>query len=287
MKKIGFLCACFLFGMGLFSSCNKKQEAKSTTVSQIDTISVTFGLDTTLVLDKNVKNGYVMNLSIKGEFPKNPTLRQELINECFSDSSKTVASNDPQEVLVKYRDYLLDDFKKSFANDSVTDDSLQSDTPKECHYEQNVYRVCYMSNELASYCMEYDGYNYGAAHGYHGIKYFTFDLKNNKRITESSIFVSGYQEKLNALLLKYMMEQYGARDFSDLLEKRLLLVDKENILPNDNFSVSPQGITYCFNEYEISAYAAGDTKVTIPFYELKGLVKESSPLYKYCSEDNF
>lgn len=280
MKKLVFLYVSLLLIIGCMFSCNKEAEKA---VSPVDTISVTFGLDTTFVSGNDVKTGRIMKLSIKGEFPQNSVLRQEIINNCFSDSLCLISSNNPKEVIMRFCDYWLDDFKK-IIEDEEHDNTWDADYPRESQYTLNVYRVSHLGNYLVSYCKEDDGYNFGAAHGYHGIYYFTFDLKNNKRITESSIFVDDYQKKINALLIKNMMEQYGADNASELLEKRLLLVDNENINSNDNFYISQEGITYCFNEYEISAYAAGYTKVTIPFYDLEGLIKESSPVYKYLKE---
>lgn len=286
MKKIiTFFTILCIASSVFFSSCNKGAKTNENK-NGIDTISVTFGLDTTFFLDQNIKDGYTLKLSIKGEFPQNKTLRELLIKECFDDSLSTATSDSPQEAIKKYRDISFEDFKTTFAQDSLVDDP---DDPgcvdvfyqRQSRLDKNVYRV-EMTDGIVSYCDETTGYSCGAAHGYHTLKYIAFDLNTNKRITEASTFVNGYQDKLNELLVKYMMEQYHANNFNDLLDKRLLLVDKKDILPNGNFYVTNYGIVYCFNEYEISAYAAGETTVTIPFFELAGLIKNSSPLYKYC-----
>jgi hypothetical protein len=52
----------------------------------------------------------------------------------------------------------------------------------------------------------------------------------------------------------------------------------ENILPNGNFVVSEDGITYVFNTNEIAVYSMGSTEVTVPFNKLKSVLKKKSPI---------
>lgn len=41
---------------------------------------------------------------------------------------------------------------------------------------------------------------------------------------------------------------------------------------NNNFSISPEGITFMFNAYEIAPYVFGTTEFTVPMSEIKGLL---------------
>jgi len=54
----------------------------------------------------------------------------------------------------------------------------------------------------------------------------------------------------------------------------------DEIAPNDNFSISDEGLTYYFNEYEIAAYVVGLTEVTLSYDEIKRLLRDDSPLLR-------
>jgi hypothetical protein len=54
--------------------------------------------------------------------------------------------------------------------------------------------------------------------------------------------------------------------------------DLKAVKPNDNFFVTKGGVGFHFNIYEITPYAVGSFDAFIPFNELKGLLKENSPI---------
>ena len=43
--------------------------------------------------------------------------------------------------------------------------------------------------------------------------------------------------------------------------------------PNGNFSVSEDGVTYIYNHYEIAPYAMGIIRVTLPWDDVRELLK--------------
>lgn len=116
-------------------------------------------------------------------------------------------------------------------------------------------------------------YMFGAAHGYYYFTPFVFDLSTGCRLHEWQIFREGYEEKLSALLLKYLEEDEN-------YEEGILLWD-EGIQPNDNFTLSKDGITYYFNPYEIAAYVYGLIEVSVPATDLKPLL---NPKYAHLWE---
>lgn len=113
-------------------------------------------------------------------------------------------------------------------------------------------------------------YMFGAAHGYYYFTPFVIDLSTGCRLHEWQLFQEGYQETLSALLLKNLEEDEN-------YEEGILLWD-EGIQPNDNFTLSKDGITYYFNPYEIAAYAYGLIEVSVPAVDLKTLL---SPKYAH------
>lgn len=61
------------------------------------------------------------------------------------------------------------------------------------------------------------------------------------------------------------------KNFKNPDQKEMLLVDK--IPVNNNFYFDSQNITFVYNQYEITAYAAGVVEISIPFSELKPYLK--------------
>ena len=51
------------------------------------------------------------------------------------------------------------------------------------------------------------------------------------------------------------------------------MLTTEDIQPNGNFRITEAGITYIYNQYEIGPYVLGAVEVTIPWSELKDLLR--------------
>ena len=116
-------------------------------------------------------------------------------------------------------------------------------------------------NDILTISYENDGFS-GGAHGYYNILFKNFDLKTNAVIQLSDIFKDINKVDWNKILMK---------NFKNPDQKEMLLVDK--IPVNNNFYFDSQNITFVYNQYEITAYAAGVVGISIPFSELKPYLK--------------
>ena len=85
-------------------------------------------------------------------------------------------------------------------------------------------------------------------------------------ITEKGFFKDGYEERLSTLLSSHLPE--ALRDPEDID-----MLTTEDIQPNGNFRITEAGITYIYNQYEIGPYVLGAVEVTIPWSELKDLLR--------------
>lgn len=106
----------------------------------------------------------------------------------------------------------------------------------------------------------------GGAHGMTSITALNFDLDNGSLITEMGFFKDGYEERLSTLLSSHLPE--ALRDPEDID-----MLTTEDIQPNGNFRITEAGITYIYNQYEIGPYVLGAVEVTIPWSELKDLLR--------------
>lgn len=116
-------------------------------------------------------------------------------------------------------------------------------------------------NQLLTVTYEVSGYS-GGAHGYYNIMFKNFDLKQNKTLELKDIFQDPKKINWNKLLSSH---------FDNDDQKEMLLVDK--IPVNNNFYFDQDGITFVYNQYEITAYAAGVVEINIPYIDVKAYVK--------------
>ena len=122
-------------------------------------------------------------------------------------------------------------------------------------------------------------YSAGAAHGLLGTSYYNIDLKTRTVLSEGDLFVDGYQPELAKVLQRCALTTYGCKTVEELEEKiGAYLTD---FAPNDNFTLSPEGLIYCYNPYEIAPFAAGTIRVRVPYVELTKLLRPGSPLAAY------
>lgn len=119
----------------------------------------------------------------------------------------------------------------------------------------------------------------GGAHGLNNRTYLNFNLATGKLITESDLFVDNYKPVLIELIKKRIVEEIVNQKNTELI-KNLEDTDywTDSIVPNGNFYITDENITYVFNPYEIAPYYMGQTEVVIPFDRIKDLLRPENPI---------
>ena len=118
-----------------------------------------------------------------------------------------------------------------------------------------------------------DIYEYtGGAHGNNYLLIQNYDLDTEERITEEDLFQEGYFEPLHTLLVSTLIAQ--TEEASTERELKKMGYSIEDIVPNDNFFVSADGITYVYNAYEIAPYAMGRTYIFLGWDSIQGLLAD-------------
>lgn len=117
--------------------------------------------------------------------------------------------------------------------------------------------------------MEMSGGEYtGGAHGNYGVSYLNIDMQQ-KRVWKMEDIMTVDSNKLN-LLLDAEARRYFAIAATESFEDRLLI---DKILPNGNICITPTGINFVYNPYEIASYADGIITLFLPYSQLKDLLK--------------
>ena len=118
---------------------------------------------------------------------------------------------------------------------------------------------------MVSYIVTHFSYR-GGAHGITSEIAYNFDLKTGETVAESDFFSPGYEEPLSRLLTARLPESLETPADTSMMFIR-------EIGPNGNFSVSEDGVTYIYNHYEIAPYAMGIIRVTLPWDDVRELLK--------------
>ena len=111
-----------------------------------------------------------------------------------------------------------------------------------------------LSHHILSYGE--DCYTYtGGAHGYGYTFIFNYSLLTGALVHEEDLFVDDYFEPLHHLLVEALIHQTENVDTER--ELRAMGFSIEDIVPNDNFYVTEDGLVYVYNPYDIASYAMG------------------------------
>ena len=103
----------------------------------------------------------------------------------------------------------------------------------------------------------------GGAHPNHFTKLFNFDATVPRRIALADFLKPGYQQKLDPLVRAELNHREPENSFEHI---------------NDNFAITPKGLVFVFDPYEVAPYAAGSFEVTIPWAKISNLLKENGPV---------
>jgi hypothetical protein len=147
-----------------------------------------------------------------------------------------------------------------------------------------VYRLdikSYIIRQDSSFsALQISGYAFaGGDHGSSLISFINWNTKSKKNIELDDILVNGYRDKLTKIADTIFRNQeklsYAASLANDYFFK-----DNKFAL-NNNFSITPLGIRFLYNETEIKPYAAGQTNLFIPYSKIKSLLRPNTVITQY------
>lgn len=127
-----------------------------------------------------------------------------------------------------------------------------------------------MARGILSYAEDIYSYT-GGAHGMSICLLKNYSLATGQPVHEEDLFIDDYFEPLCGMLVDALIHQTENADTERELRK--LGYSIEDIVPNDNFFVSEEGITYVYMPYEIAPYALGRTDIFLPWSVLGSVLK--------------
>lgn len=128
--------------------------------------------------------------------------------------------------------------------------------------------------------LEISGYSFrGGAHGSSLTTFLNWDAKAHKHLSLADLLVDSYKQPLDSVAEKIFRKQENLSDTEPLKNNYFFAKDKFSL--NDNFLITPTGLRFVYNEYEIKPYAAGKTELFIPYAQIKTLLRLNTVISQY------
>jgi hypothetical protein len=260
MKKLALL----LFVIGTLTACRNEKDktGKRAATQQLDTLAYVY--DSVKVYSKNIVNTDTATAVVKYPVFKNPALNVYIEGKVFNSFGEKAPVNGYQAIaksfIKEYDDFYVDDKFSSSPWFLMIDLKVIRQT-------EAYVAIEYLHSDYA-----------GGAHPNTMISYLNFNPKNNTPITLDSLIETGKNTELVQIAEQIFRKQEGLTDTASLTEQYFF--DKGKFVLPTSFYVSPNGLVFLYNPYEIKPYAAGITKLTIPFAQLKHIAKPNTILSK-------
>ncbi len=119
----------------------------------------------------------------------------------------------------------------------------------------------------------------GNAHPIHQTFFTNWNTKAQKQLSLTDILVDGYLPKLTKIADTIFRKNENLKDTSSLARDYFFKGNTFSL--NQNFLITPLGIRFLYNEYEIKPYAAGITDLFIPYSQIKSLLKPHTVVSQY------
>ena len=166
----------------------------------------------------------------------------------------------------------LEELAQSLINDYKKQKKEFPDFPGGYELERNV-EVLYSNDKLV--CVKFNEYSFfGGAHPNSVMFYTNIDLQTGRTVKLDELFVDGYKSELNKIAEKYFRKERELKPDEDL-EQAGFWFSENKFSVNENFAIEKTGLSFFFNDYEITSHAAGPTLIEIPFEELSPIIKPS------------
>ena len=134
-------------------------------------------------------------------------------------------------------------------------------------YEISAEAEVTVTDSLVTYIISRWSYT-GGAHGMYATECHTYSLAGGYELSTADLFSERQLLGMEALLRRKLCEQYEAANDDELAERGFF---PEYISLTENFRITPEGITFYYNPYDIGCYALGAVDVTMSREELENL----------------
>jgi len=274
MKKLGLIILCaFLF------SCrgDKKKEAAQQPAPAAQehgqrTDTLTFSYDSVRVYSKRP----VPKTTLVGDTAKAviefPMFTDSALNKMLVNKVAFMSSNGERHTAASYK-AIAANFMKGF-------DEYEQDNDD--HHQSWFFdsRIDVLLQKPGYIALQVDNVEYvGGAHANSFSLYVNYDLNTYKEISLESLLKPGSLAKLNQIAEQIFRKNEGLTPNASLSDAYFFENDQFKL--NNNFTITPTGLQFKYNPYEIKPFAAGETILKIQFTQIKDLIRPNSLLSRF------
>jgi Protein of unknown function (DUF3298) len=124
-------------------------------------------------------------------------------------------------------------------------------------------------NDILCVSIGQSGYGFGNAHPFGNGNYYNFDIKTGNQILLDDIMLPNFEKFLNQVAEKKFLETNGSDGWD---------FEKGKFELNRDFAITPGGLLFSFDQYEIGPYLMGSPEVFIPYKDIDNLLKPNGIL---------
>ena len=270
-KQYVSLLAIILSVSGFFFSCHDKMN-KNTGALQFDSIRVN---ETVHLFNDTAKPA--CNIIINFTYSDKSTddmlkdsLNAYFISACFGDK---YIGEKPEEVIKQYTENYVNEYRRDlepmYAEDEKDKEDESTIGAWYSYYKGIESHVQLYEKDLLVYRIDYNEYT-GGAHGIYMTTYLNMDLTLMRPLRLDDIFVGEYKDALTDLIWNQLMADNKVTTHEALED--MGYASTGDITPTENFYLSKEGVTFYYNVYDITPYAMGPVKVTVPFPMMEHLL---------------
>lgn len=293
-----FIFSLVLLAVILLVSCVSNESSSNSNFEADNNI----GFDTIIVnrrhfLDNDTTKPYC-NIRISFIYPISSTkvnldsLQQFFVRNMFGQSFENVEPASAMEAYVKnyienyshdaytYRETVFDlnELNELIPGIEVDDSEHVVSDIFYSYYENLSDSITYNKHNILSFQITQSNSKGKAASLYTSFSNYVINLKTGDQITESDIFVAGYDKPLQGFIIASLIEQNGVKSIDELEDIGYFGVSE--IVPNSNFLLNDKGIIYTYNKGEYSAYQINAPQVFIPYNKIRPLLRENTIISK-------
>ena len=116
----------------------------------------------------------------------------------------------------------------------------------------------------------------GGAHPNAFVELESYDLATAEPLVLADLLAAGAAPRLPALGERLFRREREIPEGESLEEAGFWFEDDRFEL-TDNFAVTGKGLVFVYNPYEVAPYVFGPTRITVPWSELRGLLRPEAP----------
>lgn len=260
MKKTILAAAAFTLAI----SCTKKDTVTENGLSKKETSAAqtktAFPVDSVRVNDSS-KVANHLTVAMNSKLLVFPAIKDKpLLDSIYSVESVSLNNYSSEKLLAE-----LNSQKEEFFKQAKEENASLEINPPQKWYQNSDMKLFSLQDDFMTVRYTADGYS-GGAHGYYNEIYKVFDLKNKKTLQLSDILITP-----DSPVWKRALRDNFLKNDTEKKQSEMLLV--EEISPNSNFYFDKDFLYFLYNQYEITAYAAGPVLIKVPLSDVEPMLQ--------------